>query len=251
MIRLLCAFVLVMLASGVCDAKEAERPCVAQTFEGDGFIVCTFDANREDLLLVWADSRGAALRGFAALKRELGTSVPVRYAMNAGMFDVAGAPVGLFVANGVMQMPLNTASGSGNFYLKPNGVFLIDNARRVRIETTDVFARRTATVSMATQSGPMLVIDGRLHAAFDADGPSRYVRNGVGVRDGAHAVFAISERPVSFGKFARLFRDGLGCANALYFDGAVSSLWAPSLGRMDGGYPLGPMIVIADRVPAQ
>jgi uncharacterized protein YigE (DUF2233 family) len=46
---------------------------------------------------------------------------------------------------------------------------------------------------------------------------------------------------------ARFFRDGQGCRNALYFDGVVSSLWAPSLARKDNAHPLGPMIVVMDR----
>ena len=69
----------------------------------------------------------------------------------------------------------------------------------------------------------MLVVDGAIHPRFEPDGESRHVRNGVGV-NGSAAVFAISRSPVSLGSFARLFRDGLGCRNALFFDGTVSAL---------------------------
>jgi prepilin-type processing-associated H-X9-DG protein len=88
----------------------------------------------------------------------------------------------------------------------------------------------------------MLVIDGRLHPKFSGEGPSRKLRNGVGVRDRKTVVFAISENPVSFGAFARLFRDRLGCRNALFLDGSVSSLYAPSLARADVGRPMGPIL---------
>ena len=78
----------------------------------------------------------------------------------------------------------------------------------------------------------MLVVDGHIHPKISADGPSQKIRNGVGVRDdGRVAVFAISERPVTFGAFARLFKDTLGCRNALFLDGSVSSLYAPSMNR--------------------
>jgi uncharacterized protein YigE (DUF2233 family) len=97
-------------------------------------------------------------------------------------------------------------------------------------------------VDYATQSGPMLVIDGRIHPRISENGPSRKIRNGVGVRDRHKALFAISDEPVTFGEFARLFRDELGCENALFLDGTISSLFAPSLGRDDGLLPLGPMI---------
>ena len=99
----------------------------------------------------------------------------------------------------------------------------------------------------ATQSGPMLVIEGALHPAIQDDGSSRLIRNGVGVRGARIAVFVISDDPVSFGKFARLFRDDLGCANALFLDGTVSSLWAPELNRKDAVAPLGPMVVALGR----
>jgi uncharacterized protein YigE (DUF2233 family) len=56
-------------------------------------------------------------------------------------------------------------------------------------------------------------------------------------------VFAISDTPVSFGKFARLFTGPLGCRDALYLDGSISSLWDPANGRMDSIVPIGPMIV--------
>ena len=59
----------------------------------------------------------------------------------------------------------------------------------------------------------------------------------------------ISEDAVSFGRFARFFRDGLGCRNALYLDGAVSSLWDPEAGRRDSSRPLGPMVAVFRRAP--
>jgi uncharacterized protein YigE (DUF2233 family) len=55
-------------------------------------------------------------------------------------------------------------------------------------------------------------------------------------------VFAISEDPVTFSTFARLFRDELGFASALFLDGSVSSLYAPSLQRMDTIMPMGPIV---------
>jgi uncharacterized protein YigE (DUF2233 family) len=56
------------------------------------------------------------------------------------------------------------------------------------------------------------------------------------------AYFAISERPVTFHQFARLFRDRLKTPDALYLDGNVSRLYAPDLGRDDAGFAMGPML---------
>jgi uncharacterized protein YigE (DUF2233 family) len=95
----------------------------------------------------------------------------------------------------------------------------------------------------------MLVIDGKIHPKISDEGASRKRRNGVGVRDSHTVVFAISDGPVSFGAFARLFRDALGCRNALFLDGSISSLYAPNLGRADAIFPMGPIIGAFERTP--
>ncbi|CAN5186726.1 phosphodiester glycosidase family protein [soil metagenome] len=227
--------------------QPAQRPpCTQETFEGSAFTVCRFDSTREALRLIDTGQKGAPLRGFPALAAFLGKDrARVRFAVNAGMYDKTGAPIGLFIEDGKQAHPVNTASGDGNFTLKPNGVFSLGSDGLARVETTEAYIARKASPRLATQSGPMLVIDGALHPAIQADGPSRNLRNGVGVSGPKSAVFVISENPVSFGKLARLFRDRLSCPNALYLDGAVSSLWLPSAGRMDSAYPLGPMLMVS------
>ncbi|MGZ8347907.1 MAG: phosphodiester glycosidase family protein, partial [Allosphingosinicella sp.] len=138
--------------------------------------------------------------------------------------------------------------GPGNFHMKPNGVFAVAADGRPRIVRSQDW--RPGSARWATQSGPLLVIGGRLHPRFDADGSSLNIRNGVGVADADTAWFAISETPVSFGRFARFFRDGLGCPDALFLDGTVSGLWDPAALRQDDGYPLGPLVAVF-RKPSQ
>jgi uncharacterized protein YigE (DUF2233 family) len=236
---------LVLAGAFVFGDGSAAADCKTQTFEGDAFTVCAYRPVRDEIALVWADGEGRALGGFQALASSgLVDGARVRFAMNAGMFDATGAPIGLFVANGREEKALNRQAGPGNFHMQPNGVFYVDAERRPHVATTADYAAGAVQPWLATQSGPMLVIAGKLNASFGQDGPSRYVRNGVGVRDGI-AYFAISETPVSFGKFARFFRDALKCDDALYLDGAVSSLWVPSTGRLDASRALGPMIVVS------
>jgi prepilin-type processing-associated H-X9-DG protein len=209
------------------------------------FSVCRFDTAKDELRLAWRGRAGGALRSLAALEGELGKDARrVRFAMNAGMYDEAGAPIGLYVEHGKELKKLNLKSGPGNFHLKPNGVFAADADGRLSVTASSRFTNGVRAPQWATQSGPMLVIDGKIHPKFDANGRSRHIRNGVGVRDASTALFVISEEPVSFGRFARLFRDSLGCANALYFDGNVSSLWDPGSGRQDATSDLGPMVVV-------
>jgi uncharacterized protein YigE (DUF2233 family) len=164
--------------------------------------------------------------------------------MNAGMYDEEGKPIGLFVRNGREEKRLNLREGAGNFHLMPNGVFAVDAEGRVWVTPSNKFRKEVAAPAWATQSGPMLVIGGKLHPKFDENGESQLVRNGVGVCDLRTAYFAISEDIVSFGRFARFFRDALGCPNALYLDGSVSSLWDPGAQRQDAYSELGPMIAV-------
>jgi uncharacterized protein YigE (DUF2233 family) len=221
--------------------------CDRITFEGTPFMVCTYNSQADELRLVWQRKGGNALRSFEALEEDLGQETSrVRFAMNVGMFNSEGSPIGVHVERGVALRPLNRSDGPGNFHMKPNGVVSVDADGLVHVETTDQYAARSPEPYWASQSGPMLVIDGTLHPAIKGDGPSRVIRNGVGKRDGNTLIFAISEAPVSFGRFARLFRDQLKCDNALFLDGAVSSLWIPRTGRRDAGYPIGPMVVVLD-----
>lgn len=220
----------------------APPPCLVHAFEGDVFTVCT--ARPSEIRLYWDDAEGAPLRTFRALQDFLGDDARrVRFAMNAGMYNDAGAPIGLYVAEGRERKALATREGPGNFHLMPNGVFSIDADGFARVETTPAYQARGGEPRWATQSGPMLVIEGELHPSFQDDGPSKLIRNGVGVCENGVVRAVISETPVSFGRFARLFRDQLECPNALFLDGTVSSLWAPSLDRRDAGTPLGPMLV--------
>jgi uncharacterized protein YigE (DUF2233 family) len=233
------------------QARE-EPACYRERFEGSNFTVCRYDSGRHDLRLVWTDPQGRPLRRLSALAASpLAKAAPVRFAMNAGMFDEAGAPIGLYVEDSRERRPLNTRDGPGNFHLKPNGVFSVDADGAVHVETAEAYRARSPSPRWATQSGPMLMIAGKLHPAIQADGPSRYVRNGVGAADPQTAYFVISDGPVSFGRMARLFRDRLHCPDALFLDGTVSSLWAPSLKRMDDSYALGPLLIVADHSPVR
>ena len=247
------AALLALAACGPAAETQAPAPaaayCRTEVFEGSRFTICPYDARTQRIELAVADD-GGPLRSFEALERHLGTRVRhLRFAMNAGMYDEAGQPIGLYVEQGRRLRRVNLREGPGNFHMQPNGVFSVDGQGRVAVTTSEAFARRQPEAMWATQSGPMLVIDGRLHQRFSADGESRLIRNGVGVSDPDTAWFAISEEPVSFGRFARLFHDALGCRNALFLDGTVSSLWDPGGSRRDGGRALGPMVMVFARSP--
>ncbi|OAS20076.1 phosphodiester glycosidase family protein [Methylobacterium platani] len=214
--------------------------CRPQTHEGQAYAVCTVDLRRARVKLFWRGPDGLPYGSLSRLAGQQGEKLA--FAMNAGMYDTGLGPVGLYVEDGHELKAANTANGPGNFHMKPNGVFYVAGDRAGVLETGR-YLKAHPRAEFATQSGPMLVINNRIHPRISEDGPSQKIRNGVGVRpDGHTAVFAISEAPVSFGAFARLFRDALGCPNALFLDGSVSSLYAPSLGRQDLSRPLGPLV---------
>ncbi len=225
----------VLIAGCAGEAGPPPEPaCHEERFEGSGFTVCPATGTIEIV-------NGA--RRFADLQVKLGArSESVSFAMNAGMFDSASQPIGLSIIAGKQVRAINRREGGGNFHLLPNGVFLVRKNGHAEVVATADF-KPSPTIAYATQSGPMLVVGGKLHPKFDPDGPSRYVRNGVGIAPDGKAVFVISADAVSFGKFARFFRDRLKTRNALYFDGSVSSLWDPAAGRMDDFTDLGPMVV--------
>lgn len=244
--RPVLAGLLALLAS--CGAPAGRdgvaAACSKFVFEDSDFTACRAEPGKHDLLLVDKGADGKPMRNFDTLDQRLGDRFPrLAFAMNAGMYDKAGLPIGYYVEDGAVEVALNRNDGPGNFHMKPNGVFYGD-AAGWHVATTDDFARsKPDHVRFGTQSGPMLVIAGTIHPEINPNGTSLLKRNGVGVSADGSAWFVISDEPVSFGRFARLFRDHLKAPNALYLDGSVSRLWDPVAGRKDSGADIGPIVV--------
>ena len=216
------------------------------THAGTRFLVFRVDPLSDDLRLFWKGSDGRPLSTLSALERHVGGSGgTLRWAMNAGMYHGNLEPVGLHIENGRLLRPLNLARGEGNFFWKPNGVFLV-TPRGGSIREATPALRIPPDVRLATQSGPMLVIDGRIHPGFRPDSSSRLTRNGVGIRSPRDVRFAITDDLVNLHEFAAFFRDALGCRDALYLDGTISSLYWRSPRRVDFRMPLGPMIGVVE-----
>lgn len=223
-------------------AHAESAPCGSVNFEGQSFTVCRVNPATHTFRLFLDRPDGGKYGRLDAIP-----SAKLLFATNAGMYTPAYEPAGLYVEGGVTKRRLNTrASGYGNFHMNPNGVFWIRNGKAA-VATTAEFARRKPAAELATQSGPMLVIGGKLHPRFDDNGPSRNVRNGIGVTAAGDVAVAISGAPVSFGTFARLFRDKLNCPNALYFDGSVSRLKTPGDLIPEIGPRLGPILGVYAR----
>ncbi|WP_439648207.1 phosphodiester glycosidase family protein [Albidovulum sediminis] len=222
--------------------------CQSLTAEGNGYAVC--EAHRgDDLRLFLDNAEGQRLGTFDRVEEKVAAEgKTLAFAMNAGMYHPDRSPVGYYVEDAEEKSRLVRSAGPGNFGLLPNGIFcILDDGFSVQ-ETLAFDAARPAC-RFATQSGPMLVISGALHPRFLTESDSRFIRNGVGVSaDGQTAYFLMSDGPVTFHEFASVFRDVLNVPDALYFDGNISRLYAPSLRRDDFGFPMGPIVGLV--VPA-
>jgi uncharacterized protein YigE (DUF2233 family) len=245
-VRLGFGLLILLIRASATLAESA--PCRAITHEGSDYTVCEIDLRYQVVRFFWKRPDGQPYGYLSALPKSLSEhSGYLLFATNAGMYHPDYRPVGLYIENGRELIRANTNAGPGNFHMRPNGVFYAAGDFAGVLETRS-FLRQKPRADFATQSGPMLVIDGGLHPRFARNGGSRKYRSGVGSRDSSTLVFAISENEVSFSDFARLFRDKLGCKNALFLDGGVAtSFYSLELGLKGNLLPLGPMIGVYER----
>lgn len=240
-------FLLVALMS--LFAASAEAACRQVDHLGQSYTVCSFDPGIESIRLYNKDANGTPYRTFRdlayGLKQEREFMV---FAVNGGMYHDDLSPVGLHVEFEKQTKAASTAGGWGNFHLLPNGVFYVD-AGSAGVRETKAYLAAGIKPLFATQSGPMLVIGGKLHPRFLADSDSFKVRNGVGVDRKGIVHFAVSNEAVRFHDFATLYRDVLDCPDALFLDGTISSLYAPEIHRHDRFFPMGPIIAVVRPLP--
>jgi uncharacterized protein YigE (DUF2233 family) len=234
-------------------AGEPEGPCDLVTFETVPYLVCRFDPASDDIRLYLRGEDGAPFGQFDRLANHVAAKGgSLVFAMNAGMYHEDRRPVGLYVEEEQFQMGLVKNAGPGNFGMLPNGVFWLD-AGAAGVTETLAYGERFEEdpPRFATQSGPMLVVGGELHPSLNPDGTSVRRRNGVGVGEDGAVYFVISDAAVNFHAFARLFRDELGVPNALYLDGAVSKVYAPTLERNESGLDMGPIVAVVRETEAR
>ena len=255
--RLAQGAVALALTLGIGGLAAAQSPSLSEhcrdvTHLGERYAVCSFSPETHAVSLHLRGRDGRPMGSLRELERATG---PFAMAMNGGMYRDDLSALGLYVEDGEEHERLVTADGWGNFHLLPNGVFHVsegeNGVQRFGVTETRAFAANPpAGLVHATQSGPMLVIDGKLHPRFKASSRSYKVRNGVGVGEDGRVHFALSHGSVNFHSFAKMFRDHLRTPNALFLDGTISSMRAKGFTR--GGFwaPVGPIIVVEEPTPA-
>jgi uncharacterized protein YigE (DUF2233 family) len=214
--------------------------------DDNNFISCTVDPKKQELKMYLKDNTGKGFGSIGNLNSWLtGQHKKLLFAMNGGMYMENRSPLGLYIENGEMKHGLNKSSGSGNFYMKPNGVFYLLKDNTAHISTTPDF-RRTNDIQYATQSGPMLVVSGQINNAFKEGSVNLNIRNGVGILPDGKVIFAMSKTGISFYDFATYFKK-LGCKEALYLDGFVSRTYYPEKNWVQADGDFGVIIGITQK----
>ncbi|RFS17853.1 phosphodiester glycosidase family protein [Emticicia sp. C21] len=227
------------------EANKAERIIM----NGNVYSTYTVDLKVSKLTFYHKTPEGRSIGTFKYLYEYLDQqSKSLVFATNGGIYTKALEPLGLYIENGKEIVPINRKKGTDNFYLEPNGIFYIKNGD-ANIEASDDFNEKSSKLNFATQSGPLLVIEGNIHPRFVAGSANKTIRSGVGIIDEDKVVFAISDQAVNFYDFATLFKEKFNCQHALYLDGTISKMYLPELNRkeLDNTIGFGTFICVEER----
>jgi uncharacterized protein YigE (DUF2233 family) len=232
--------------------SDVSSACRDVVFEDVPLTHCIADPAQHGVAMVNAPASALPYGSLPAYAQTVNAGT-IAFAMNGGAYGDDLKALGYYVEDGERLKEFNRGDApegnTSNFFMKPNGVFFGSGSKWRVLSTEAFYASVSDRPQFGTQSGPMLVIEGKLHPEIKDNGPSRAIRNGVGVDANGAAHFVISDAPVSFGQLARYFRDELKTPNALYLDGKVSALWDPARGRLDKARN-GPIIVVTKRQAA-
>ncbi len=184
------------------------------------------NGNKNKVEMFWRNEKNEPFKNVENLKKWLNlNNKELIFGVNGGMYLQNNEPLGLYIEKGEIKKQIDTANGEGNFYVKPNGIFYILKNKIAVVCQTSQFSCNDSVV-FATQSGPMLVIENKIHPSFNKKSTNEQVRNGVGILPNNDILFAMATKPINFYNFAKFFKNK-GCKNALYLDGYVSRTYLP------------------------
>jgi uncharacterized protein YigE (DUF2233 family) len=174
-----------------------------------------FDANK--ISMYWLDAEQHPLLTFDNVKK---INPDLIFLTNGGKFNSRHEPIGLYIEKGreyrSIQVEQNmkrlpASQGDGVFYIESGQAF-------VELLKPNL---KTADMTYALQSSPMLVINGKINPRLSIKERS-LMRNGVGVTKEGKVFFACMES--SERSFAKHFMEA-GCLQALQLDVEVSRVW--------------------------
>ena len=194
----------------------------------DIFVVC-IDTHSVKQLSIVENTTSLSHADFIA---QTFPSTKIGFAMSLSINEDHCLPTGLYIAEGKEINGINIKDGTSNFYKKPNGALVITDEDANVTESSKI--GNVKNIRYAFQSGPMLVIDNKMHPEFQPNSRNKTIRSGVGVfqKDNrTYLIFVISETPVKFYEFASFFKDVYSCKNALYLGGGKCAMFSAFLNR--------------------
>jgi len=180
--------------------------------------------------MYWKDSAGVP---FMTFDRLLKLNNHIVFITGTGKSLV---PYGLYIENGKQLHPIRKQLNyKVSNKIQPDGVFYTTGTQAVIHPLGE--KRFYKNAKWAIQSGPMLLIDGRINPALP--NKKKTLRHGVGIKKDGRVYFAVIEAGMK--DFAKHFLDK-DCTNALYLDGENADTWenGNSLKKFSR---FGPMIV--------
>lgn len=211
--------------------------------------ILSFEVNPQlkDIKFYWKDDNGEHYGNAASLNNSLKRqNKKLVFAVNGGMYQKDQSPQGLFIEKGIQKSKINAVQNAyGNFYMQPNGIFYLTKNGNAFVTATKAYSH-DENINYATQSGPMLVINGTMHPKFNKGSENVHIRNGVGILPNGNVLFAMSKERINFYDFANYFIQK-GCKNALYLDGFVSRTYLPSKNWIETDGQFGVIIGVTEK----
>lgn len=200
--------------------------CKEKVKDNSRFITYQVNPQKKNTQLYWKNDKGELLKSLDHLITDVQyKNKKLVFAMNGGMFEPDNSPKGLYIEDFKILKSIDTLQGSGNFYLKPNGIFYLTRNNRAGIVETKKYVQNKE-VRYATQSGPMLITNGKINPIFQENSKNLNIRNGVGILKNGDLLFVMSKKEINFYNLAEFFKNS-GCKDALYLDGYVSRTYLP------------------------
>ncbi len=180
---------------------------------------------KENIHIFWKDEEG---KPYITLDNLMSTQKAkgrlLLFAMNGGIYSNDATPGGLYIEDYELIKGMNLNSGTDNFHAKPNGVFFMKKNKPYVIISEDF--SYDSDISMAVQSGPMLIYQGKINDRYTAKGSTKYVRNGVCINNDNALFFIQSLEESNMYNFAKAVKERFNCINFLYLDGFLSHMQA-------------------------
>lgn len=181
------------------------------------------DPLHDDIVMYWKKADGTAWGSLQKLLAGVNTDGRIKMAMNGGIYAKSYTPLGLYIEKGHQWIPLNKASGGGNFFIRPGGVFYIKGKQAGIVSLANFKA--STRITYAVQSGPLMIENGNINKRLLPTASSQKIRNAVGVTSQGRVVFMLSERATTFYDFACYAQSKLDVRQMLYLDGTISKMY--------------------------